>query len=166
MNVWLADLNRLADILTRHPSTPMEKWFIVGLALLAMITVFQIVASSLRIPNAEPFRCFVAVVFGTALMLLAMVAIRRYAPNLGGATLKPWLLPLAAAVTGLVICVPLTALWMRAKFLDCVGPWVAGVVASVAVVYLVGAAFDAVSTGNKDAKRVQKRKSDLEQLIR
>jgi hypothetical protein len=166
MNVWLADLNRLVDVLTRHPSTPMEKGFIVGLACVVTPWVFGRVAAGARIPNADPFRCFVAVAFGTAAMLASTIAVERYVPGVGGRALKPWLPAIAATLAGLVVAVPFTALWMRAKYFEAIVPWLASLVACVVVVFLVGAAFDACATGKKGSKRVPKRKPDLEQILR
>lgn len=165
MYVWIDELNRMLDFLTRSPATPMQKWAIVGLSVLAMLTVFGTTAKGLMVPNSDPFRTTVVVIVGGLMTLLGAIAVQRYLPDIGPAVIHPWL-PLGGAVlVCLLVVLPLATWWHRGKYFDLLIAWGASVAVAVAIVFLINAAVDAANTGGKSGSKATSRRRDLEEII-
>ncbi len=166
MDLWLDRLNQIVSALLGHPGSPLEKWILIVLGLLAMIGVLGKAGSSLGIPNTGFAYSVIIAAIGVGLSLAALTAAALYLPAWDNADLQKWLWIGIPIVVSLIVVVPLICMFQRGSFLAAVFTWALGVGALAGVILLVGAVFNAIESREGDIERGKERKQEVEELTR
>lgn len=160
MEQWIQELVKVVDILLKHPGTPLEQWSLIVSGCLFFLWVYARTGSAFGTPHSGGFRGVFSAALGVALVLAAMTAVSLYFPKAG-----LWLWVGAPVIVSLMVVMPLVCLIQRAGFMAAFMTWLISVAALAALVLLISAGFDAVSSGRKQAEKSKVHKQEVEQLI-
>jgi CDP-diglyceride synthetase len=162
MQEWLSALDRILDLLTLAPQTPMEKWVIAAVAILLAVFVYGLVASMTKIPNTDPARSTLIIAAGALLMMLSAIATQKHVCPALNPSIARWLPLSAAALALLAVVIPLSCLWQRSKYIETTIVWASTIAGATLAVFLISAVFDAVASGKKDAFKANRRNKEIE----
>lgn len=158
-DVWIEHFNKMASTLAMDPAEPWMFWVTLGAAFVMLAWVFTRVGERLDVANVEGFSGFIAAAVGTAAMLAGMTAASIYlAPSL---RVEPNLafLVIMAAISSVVVSVPLLKFWTQARFFSTVAAWFIALAASVAILLCFSYGFGSFEAGKEKVKEGVERRS-------
>lgn len=160
MDRWMNALGGVIQTLLRHPGTSVEQWVLIAAGAVTGLVVLAKVLNAFSCERPGWWRTILCCVVGLALILGALAAIRVLAP-----AAPDWWSWVAVGGVSLVIMTPLVALLHKAGFGGACFSWLLSMGAVAGVVLMVGAGFDAVASGSKDAVKAKTHKGEMEQLM-
>lgn len=165
MERWMAELDQLLRLVLGKPSSVLEQGAIVVVAALALLWVLSRAGSAFGMSNTSVFHGVVAGVVGVAVVLAAMTAARVYAPADAGSAAVIWIMIGAGLAASVVVVVPFMCFLQKSGYFPSLLTWLVSVGAAAAMVVLVGAAFDLVSSGEKSADKTRERRDTIENMM-
>jgi len=163
MNEWINGAQRVVDMLLGHPGSMFEYGLLAGLSALAIFILLGKVGNLLGIRNTGASYSLAVGVAGVLVMVLAMVAVEMYLPDIAPKG-SSWPLLAAGVAVAVAVVAPLICALQRARYGAALLTWVLSVAAAAAVIFLVSAAFDALRSGGRDAKRSTDWKNEVEKF--
>lgn len=165
MDKWVDSLDQVFVMLLGNPGSGAEKATVIVAALLAMFWVLAKAGAAFGIPNTGIFYSLVTGGLGIAFMVVAMAAAKLYLPLWSQPEARIWILASAGALVSLVLVVPLMCAFQRAGYLAALPTWLLGLGAAAGIILLVGASFDLVVSGARDAGKGAAHKADIERVL-
>ena len=163
MNEWISGAQRMFDMLLGHPGSRFEYGLLAGLSALTIFVLLGKVGGLLGIRNTGASYSLAVGVAGVLVMVLAMVAVGLYLPDIAPRG-SWWPLPAAGVVVAVAVVAPLMCVLQRARYGAALLTWVLSLAAAAAVIFLVSAAFDALRSGGRDAQRSTDWKNEVEKF--
>ena len=163
MDQWMNGLQRMVDMVLGHPESALEYWLLVVVSVLLMLVVLLKAGGLLGISNTGIFYALVVGVVGVGVTLAALVALQIYLPDLAPRG-SVWPVAVIIVAVSFVVVAPLMCVLQRARYMAALVTWFLGVGAVMAVIFLVSGAFNAFSSGSRDAQRSKDWKSEVEQF--
>jgi len=160
MDTWLAALSQVVDGLLKQPDTTIEKMALIVGGVGAGLWVLAKGLNAFNCERPAGWRTALAFAWGAILILAAQTAIAVQVP--AAPTWWPW-----AALVGVsvILVVPLISALHKVNLMGAFIAWALSVATLAGVILMMGAGFDAVASGSKDAGKAKAHKGEMEQLM-
>lgn len=166
MDRWMSDLQQMLNLLLGTPTSELQRWVTLALALLVMLWALGKAGSAFGIPNTGPHYSLFSALLGVALSLVVMVAAKLYLPGAwNDPKLRLLILAGGPVLVSLVVVVPLMCAVQKTGYIEALFTWALSVGAAALIILLVGAVFDMVASGGRDAEKSLRHKQDMEKFL-
>lgn len=165
MNDWMTSAEQVGRLLLGNPGSAVQLGVLLVLGVLTLLFVLGKAGSAFGISNTSFWHSLVVGVLGIVLVVVAMVAVKLYVPLWETASLRVWLLVGAGVIVSLALIVPLMCMLQKAGYFAALFTWLVSVAAAALVIAMVGAAFNAVSSGKRSAEQGREHKKQVESLL-
>jgi hypothetical protein len=166
MDRWINNLDQMLNLVLGGPQSNIERWVVMVLAAIAMLLVLGKATNAFGIPNTGPHYTLFTALIGVVLCLVVMVAAKLYLPKIwGDAQLRLAILVGGPVLVSMLIIAPLMSVLQKGGYIAALFSWAVSVGAAALIIVLVGAVFDMVASGGKDAEKTLQYKQDMERFL-
>jgi hypothetical protein len=155
------------SLLTGNPSSKAEMMTIIILALMVGLFTIMKTGKALKFAMPEPARTMTVTAIWIFLGLIAACAVQIYAlPHLPSAAWTGYLPITAAVLISFAAVVPSACFLFKSRYFPTVFAMMMGLIAAVVVVFVVQAAADAITHGNKGFTGTKDRTENINDMIK
>ena len=166
MNLWKQEIIRLISQAFGNPGSLIELVVLLVISAIVLIFVMHKAGKSMKFTLSEPWRCVAVLITGALFAIIILAATNIYlSPNLSNPIIRKIIPICILAIAVLAIATPLSCYLHRSEYFQTLFAIILSIAAVIAVVLMIKAGFNAVSSGSKQLEKTKGHKETVNKAL-
>ena len=166
MNSWKQEIIRLIDQAFGNPGSLIELVVLLAISAIVLIFVMYKTGKAMKFTLSEPWRCVAVLITGALFAIIIISAVNIYiSPHLSNPIIRKIIPICILALAVLAIATPLSCYLHRSEYFQSLFAIILSIAAAIAVILIIKAGFNAVSSGDKQLQKTKEHKENVNKFF-